>query len=74
MNQLDDIDALIVGRGGGAPEDLWPFNDESVARAIYQSPQPVISAVGHEIDYTIADYVADLSRPNPLGCGRNGRP
>ena len=65
LNQLDDIDALIVGRGGGAPEDLWPFNDESVARAIYQSPQPVISAVGHEIDYTIADYVADCRAPTP---------
>ena len=65
LNQLDDVDVLIVGRGGGAPEDLWPFNDEAVARAIYQSPQPVISAVGHEIDYTIADYVADSRAPTP---------
>ncbi len=65
LNQLDDIDVLVVGRGGGAPEDLWPFNDESVARAIYQSTQPVISAVGHEIDYTIADYVADCRAPTP---------
>ena len=65
LNKLDDIDILIVGRGGGAPEDLWPFNDEAVARAIYQSPKPVISAVGHEIDYTIADYVADHCAPTP---------
>ena len=65
LNQLDDIDILIVGRGGGAPEDLWPFNDEAVARAIYQSAKPVISAVGHEIDYTIADYVADYRAPTP---------
>ena len=65
LNRLDDIDILIVGRGGGAPEDLWPFNDEAVARAIYHSSQPVISAVGHEIDYTISDYVADHRAPTP---------
>ena len=65
LNKLDDIDILIVGRGGGAPEDLWPFNDEAVARAIYQSAKPVISAVGHEIDYTISDYVADYRAPTP---------
>ncbi len=65
LNQLDDIDILIVGRGGGGPEDLWSFNDEGVARAIYQSSKPVISAVGHEIDYTIADYVADYRAPTP---------
>ena len=65
LNQLDDIDILIVGRGGGAPEDLWAFNDEGVAQAIYQSSKPVISAVGHEIDYTIADYVADCRAPTP---------
>ncbi len=61
------IDTLIVGRGGGSIEDLWPFNEEIVARAIYRSKIPIISAVGHEIDYTISDFVSDLRAPTPTG-------
>ena len=63
----DECDVLIIGRGGGSLEDLWAFNDEKLARAIVDCPVPIVSAVGHEIDFTIADFVADVRAPTPSG-------
>ena len=71
---FDDIDTLIVGRGGGSMEDLWAFNEEIVARAIYRSRIPVISAVGHEIDFTIADFVADRRDETPTAAAEMAVP
>jgi exodeoxyribonuclease VII large subunit len=65
LNRLGVVDVIIVGRGGGSLEDLWAFNEEVVARAIFASNAPVVSAVGHEIDFTIADFVADRRAPTP---------
>lgn len=74
LSENYELDTLIVGRGGGSIEDLWPFNEEIVARAIYECKTPVISAVGHEIDFTIADFVADLRAPTPTGAAEMAVP
>ena len=74
LTKEHDLDVLIVGRGGGSIEDMWCFNEEIVARAIYDLKVPVISAVGHEIDFTIADFVADLRAPTPTGAAEMAVP
>jgi exodeoxyribonuclease VII large subunit len=70
FNRFAKTDVIIVGRGGGSLEDLWAFNEEIVARAIYDSKIPIISAVGHQIDFTISDFVADLRAPTPSAAGQ----
>ena len=70
LNRDGRAEVIIVGRGGGSLEDLWAFNEEVVARAIHRSRIPVISAVGHEIDYTIADFVADFRAPTPTAAAQ----
>ena len=74
LAQEFDLDVIICGRGGGSIEDLWAFNEEIVARAIYNSKIPIISAVGHEIDFTIADFAADLRAPTPTGAAEMAVP